>query len=64
MTEACKCQACVLAGCDRPPVTLGATKLFPQRELHGRELKRYWDDVDARKAMLTKLLDDFRKGGK
>jgi hypothetical protein len=59
---ACQCEACVLAGCDRPPVTLSASKLYPQRELHGRELKRYWDDVDARKRMLERLVDNVRKG--
>jgi hypothetical protein len=60
--EPCQCAECVVAGCDRPSVTLSASKLYPQRELHGRELKRYWDDVDARKRMLERLVDNVRKG--
>ena len=55
MTGPCPCAECVRAGCDRPPVTLGKSKLFPQRELHGRELVKFYAEQDDRKAMLKRL---------
>jgi len=36
-------------------VTLGKSKLFPQRELHGRELVKFYAEQDDRKAMLKRL---------
>ncbi len=51
MTEPCPCHECALAGCNEPPVTLSATKSHPQRELHGRELLRFYAERDERRAM-------------
>jgi len=49
--EPCTCEACVLAGCDKPPVTLAKLGNYPERQLHGRELKRWYANEDTRKVM-------------
>jgi hypothetical protein len=63
MSDPCPCHECVTAGCTEPPVTLAASKLYPQRELHGRELLRHYAQRDARRAWLTKLVEDFASKG-
>lgn len=60
--QVCDCEACVLAGCQRPPVALGATKRFPARELHGAELNRFYEAQDAKKAGLWKVVKDYQAG--
>jgi hypothetical protein len=58
MTSPCPCAECVLAGCDRPPVMLAKSKLFPARELHGRELARHYARQDENRAVLAKIRAD------
>ncbi len=59
----CACAECVLAGCDKPAVTLSASGRHPQRELHGRELVKFYADREARKGWLSKLVKDFQAQG-
>jgi len=61
--QPCSCHECITAGCTEPPVTLGATNRHPQRELHGRELNRFYEQRNARKAWLTQLVKDFQANG-
>jgi hypothetical protein len=61
--QPCSCHECITAGCTRPPVTLAASGRWPQRELHGRELVKFYADREARKGWLTKLVEDFRAKG-
>ena len=59
----CSCHECITAGCTRPPVTLAASKVYPQRELHGRELVRWYEREDARKAILRGIGEKLLKHG-
>ncbi len=61
--EPCPCHDCVTAGCTEPPVTLAATKLYPQRELHGRKLAEFYAERRARESWLKKLVADFQAKG-
>ena len=61
--QPCACAECVRAGCDQPVVTLAASGRNPQRELHGRELVKFYQDRAARKAFFTKLIDDLASKG-
>lgn len=58
----CPCQACRVAGCDRPPVLWRQTPRHPQREIHGRELRRFYDEQDARAALAARLRRDLGRG--
>jgi hypothetical protein len=53
--SACDCPDCTLAGCVEPPVTLSATFKHPQRELHGRELNRFYEERRERRAMFERI---------
>jgi hypothetical protein len=59
--EPCSCHECITAGCTRPPVTLAASGRYPQRELHGLDLLRYWDGVEAKNAILRRIAEDMKK---
>lgn len=52
---ACRCHACIVAGCTRPPVNLAG------RWLHGRALQRYYADVDRRRALCQRLREDYAR---
>lgn len=64
MNEPCRCEECVRAGCDRPPVRLAVSHFHnrPERVLHGIELAKYWREVDERKRVFTRLVDRVTKG--
>lgn len=53
--EPCCCEACDLAGCDRPPITIPAFKGTPARTLHGKELVAHYRAQDELRATLAKL---------
>lgn len=54
--EPCRCHACVVAGCDRPPITIpGWPKGTPARTLHGRELAEHYRAQDELRATLAKI---------
>lgn len=55
MSEPCPCHACVVAGVDRPSVTIPAFRGDPALELHGRELARYYEAQDELRATLAKF---------
>jgi hypothetical protein len=55
MSEPCPCQACVVAGVDRPSVTIPAWQHIPARELHGVELRDYLAAQDRLRATIAKL---------
>ncbi len=63
MSGPCLCAECVRAGCTEPPVTLAASKLYPQRELHGRELLKFYADRESRRSFFTKLIEDLASKG-
>lgn len=63
MSDPCLCAECVRAGCDRPPVTLAASGRYPQRELHGRELVRWYAGDDERRAGLRRVVEQFKAKG-
>lgn len=55
MSKPCDCHECIVAGCDRPPVTLPATKWIPAKTLHGRELRQHYEAQDRFRATLEGL---------
>jgi len=57
--EPCRCRDCTLAGCDRPPVRVGADRYGPGRELHGRELAAHYRAADARRHLAERLQRDL-----
>jgi hypothetical protein len=55
MSEPCACGDCVRAGVDRPCVTIPAYRSEPARELHGKELARFYAAQDGLRAALAKI---------
>jgi hypothetical protein len=55
MSDPCTCHACIVAGVDRPSVTIPAYKGQPAIELHGVELMRLYEAQDGLKAALVKI---------
>jgi hypothetical protein len=61
--KVCTCGPCVLAGCTQPPVTVDWWDgVEGQIELHGRDLRRFWDrdarDRAGRSAISERLRQD------
>lgn len=54
MSDPCTCHLCVVAGCDRPPVTIPAFRSEPARTLHGVDLVRHYQAQDELKAVLAR----------
>jgi hypothetical protein len=55
MSEPCNCHPCIVAGVDRPSVTMPAYRGEPAYELHGPELVKYYAAQDGLRATLAKL---------
>jgi hypothetical protein len=55
MNGPCQCHACIVAGVDRPSVTIPAYKGTPAIELHGVDLMRLYEAQDGLKAALVKV---------
>jgi hypothetical protein len=54
----CECHACIVANVGRPSVTIPAWKDHQAEELHGVELRRWWEARDAYKATVRAIVGD------